>query len=171
MPSEKVNNAGIYYLFEDYGKQNTIVFSNSLGTNFSMWEKQREEISEHFNLLFYDTRGHGKSEVTAGDYSADLLGNDILQLTEFLGIKEFYFCGISMGGLTGQWLALNAEGRIKKLIASNTAARIGTAQGWNSRIKNVSENGLSSILEATAERWFTESFNTNHKNEVDGNFP
>ena len=168
MPSEKVNNAGIYYLFEDYGKQNTIVFSNSLGTNFSMWEKQREEISKYFNIMFYDTRGHGKSEVTEGDYSAELLGNDILQLTEFLGIKEFYFCGISMGGLIGQWLALNADGRLKKLIISNTAAKIGTAEGWNSRIKSVSENGLSSILGATAERWFTESFNKNHKNEVDG---
>lgn len=168
MPSAKVNNTEINYRFEDYGHENTLVFSNSLGTNFSMWKKQHEEISKHFNILFYDTRGHGKSEVTEGDYSAELLGNDILQLTEFLGIHYFYFCGISMGGLIGQWLALNGEGRIKKLIISNTAAKIGTGEGWNSRIKSVSENGLSSILEATAERWFTESFNKNHKNEVDG---
>lgn len=138
-----------------------------MGTNFSMWKKQREALSEHFNLLFYDTRGHGKSKVTQGDYSADLLGNDVLALTEFLGINEFHFCGISMGGLIGQWLALNAIGRLKKLVISNTAAKIGTEAGWNSRIKIVTENGLSSILEATAERWFTEIFNENHKDEVD----
>lgn len=168
MPSTKVNNAEINYLFEDYGKENTVVFSNSLGTNFSMWEKQREEISKYFNILLYDTRGHGQSEVTKGDYSAELLGNDLLQLTESLGINEFYFCGISMGGLIGQWLALNSNGRLKKLMISNTAAKIGTAEGWNSRIKSVSGNGLSSILDATAERWFTDSFNKNHKNEVDG---
>lgn len=165
MPFAKVNNTTIHYKFEDFGKEETIVFSNSLGTNLSMWKKQREDFSQHFNLLFMDTRGHGESEVFDGEYSAELLGNDVLQLTQLLGIHEFHFCGISMGGLIGQWLTINS-GRVKKAVIANTAAKIGTTEGWNHRIQTVSQNGLSSILDATAQRWFTPDFNRTNSMEV-----
>ncbi|WP_394365628.1 alpha/beta fold hydrolase [Kaistella daneshvariae] len=61
------------------------------------------------HYFFSDTRGHGESETTDGDYSAELLGNDILELIKILGIKSFNFCGLSMGGLIGQWLGFKCR--------------------------------------------------------------
>ena len=166
MPQLKINGATLNYLYIDNSKAETLVFSNSLGTNFSMWVKQKKEISKHFNILFSDTRGHGESETTDGDYSAELLGNDVLQLTKELGIQTFYFCGLSMGGLIGQWLALNAGDRVKKLIISNTSPKIGHAETWNDRIKLVNKQGLEPVAAATPEKWFTDDFIKNEEEQV-----
>lgn len=167
MPQLKINNASLNYKFLDNGKDETLVFSNSLGITFSMWAKQEGEISKYFNILFYDTRGHGESETTEGDYSAELLGNDVLELTKNLGIENFHFCGLSMGSLIGQWLALNGGNRVQKVILCNTAAKIGTEQGWNERIQLVNEKGLESVAESTPEKWFSDDFIQNKKDEVD----
>ncbi|SFI67618.1 3-oxoadipate enol-lactonase [Kaistella treverensis] len=166
MPKITVNKAVLNYKFLDNGKAETLVFSNSLGTNYSMWAKQENELSKHFNLLFSDTRGHGESETTDGDYSAELLGNDILELTEILGFKSFIFCGLSMGGLVGQWLALNGGSRVEKLILCNTSPKIGTKESWNERISIVKTKGLKPVGENTAEKWFTDDFIKNEPEEV-----
>lgn len=161
-----VNNTKIHYEYLQNGKDKTLVFSNSLGTNFSMWNPQIEALSQEYNLLFQDTRGHGQSNVTSGEYSAELLGKDVLALLDFLNIEKFAFCGLSMGGLIGQWLGIHAKGRIEKLIICNTAAKIGTQKGWNQRIATVSENGLVNIVPATAERWFTEKFRASSYDQI-----
>lgn len=151
-------SAGIHYQYDFYGHAETLVFSNSLGCDLSMWEEQAAFFSPHFNVLRYDTRGHGKSEVTQGEYSIEMLANDVIDLLDKLGIEKVLFCGISMGGLIGQYLGIHAPQRIHKLIIANTAAKIGTVASWNSRIKEVNENGLLSIVSATEGRWFTPNF-------------
>lgn len=166
MPITRINNAAIFYDFLDSGKEKTILFSNSLGTNHKMWKAQKEALSQYYNLLFQDTRGHGKSEVTFGEYSAELLGNDVISLLDKLNLDRVVFCGLSMGGLIGQWLGINAPNRIEKLILCNTAAKIGTKEGWNKRIEDVSKNGLESIVAATEERWFTKGFINSSKNQI-----
>jgi 3-oxoadipate enol-lactonase len=158
MPIITINNNACYYEFEDFGNSEVLIFSNSLGTSLSMWDEQVHILSPHFNILRYDTRGHGKSGV--GETTTDIatLGNDVLALMDYLKIEKAHFCGLSMGGLIGQWLGINASKRFEKITISNTAAKIGNAEGWNQRIKHVSENGLESITAATAERWFTPNF-------------
>jgi 3-oxoadipate enol-lactonase len=158
MPYARINNVELYYKYEHFDKDKTLIFSNSLGTNLSMWEKQVAALSSHFNILRYDTRGHGKSGV--GETPADIavLGSDVVGLLDELTLKTVYFCGLSMGGLIGQWLGINASKRFEKIILSNTAAKIGNTEGWNQRIDYVSKNGLESITGATAERWFTPHF-------------
>ena len=167
MSKIKKQNTVLNYVFDDFKKEQTVVFSNSLGTDLSMWDKQIELIGTEFNILRYDTRGHGKSEVVEGEYSIEMLGNDVLDLLDNLKIEKVIFCGLSIGGLTGQWLGIHAPERLNKLILCNTAVKIGNNEGWNTRIETVQKNGLESIVSATQERWFTPKFVTQNKTEVD----
>ena len=155
------------YVFDDFKKEQTLVFSNSLGTDLTMWDKQIELLGQEFNILRYDTRGHGKSEVAEGEYSIEMLGNDVLDLLDYLKIEKVNFCGLSIGGLTGQWLGIHAPERLNKLILCNTAVKIGNNEGWNSRIETVQKNGLESIVSGTQERWFTAEYVAENKVEVD----
>ena len=94
------------------------------------------------------------------------LGNDVIELLDHLKLKKVMFCGLSMGGQIGQWLGIHHPERFHKMILANTAAKIGDAKAWNSRIEYVTEHALSSILEGTAERWFTKDFREKHPKKV-----
>jgi 3-oxoadipate enol-lactonase len=132
-----------------------LFFSHSLGADLSMWQPQLDACSRHLSVLRCDTRGHGKSSVPPGPYTVAQLGQDILALADHVGAARFHFCGLSMGGLIGQWLALNARGRLNRLVLSNTAAKIGTHAGWEERIGGVHSSGLAAIVDTGMQRWFT----------------
>jgi 3-oxoadipate enol-lactonase len=166
MSKIKIKHTTLNYVFDDFKKEQTIVFSNSLGTDLTMWDKQVALLGAEFNILRYDTRGHGKSEIVEGEYSIEMLGNDVLDLLDYLKIERVNFCGLSIGGLTGQWLGIHAPERLNKLILCNTAVKIGNNEGWNSRIETVQKNGLDSIVSGTQERWFTPEFVSENKDEV-----
>lgn len=162
-----MQNTVLNYIFDDFRKKQTLVFSNSLGTDLTMWDKQIELLGQEYNIVRYDTRGHGKSEATEGEYSSEMLGNDVLDLLDHLRIEKVNFCGLSIGGLTGQWLGIHAPERLNKLILCNTAVKIGNNEGWNTRIEMVQKRGLDYIVPGTRERWFTPEFISEHKAEVD----
>jgi 3-oxoadipate enol-lactonase len=166
MPIIKLSNSDCNYEYEDFGNDKTIVFSNSLGTDLTMWEYQLDILSHHFNVLRMDSRGHGKSTVNQDEVSIADLGRDVIELLDKLKLNKVYFCGLSMGGLIGQWLGIHHSSRFEKIIISNTAAKIGTEESWNTRIKQVQSNGMASILDATAERWFTPEFRKNEPDTV-----
>lgn len=138
-----------------------LVLSNSLGTDLHMWDAQIPAFTEHFRVLRFDTRGHGKSLVTPGPYSIEQLGRDVLALLDALHIERAHFCGLSMGGLIGQWLGINAGQRLNKLIVCNTAAKIGDPSVWNPRIETVLRDGAAAMValrDASIARWFTADF-------------
>lgn len=135
-----------------------VVFSNSLGTTLSLWEAQADALSADFRVLSYDTRGHGGSAKSKGPYTFEQLGTDVLNLADALGIERFSFCGISMGGVTGQWLGVHAPDRVNKLVLCNTAARLGSAQVWLDRADLVRSQGMRPVVEGTPGRWFTPAF-------------
>lgn len=143
-----------------------LVFSNSLGADMGMWEELIPFLLPYFQVLQYDTRGHGGSEVTENSYTIDLLGNDLIDLLNELKIEKVYFCGLSMGGLIGQWLGIHHPNRILKLIISNTNAKIGTAETWNDRINTIKKDGMRAIVDGTMERWFTDDFRKNNLNRI-----
>jgi 3-oxoadipate enol-lactonase len=158
----------IHYQLDGTPGAPVLMFSNSLGADLSMWNPQVHALSGQFRILRYDTRGHGQSEVSPGPYTLDRLGRDVLQLLDELGLAEVNFCGLSMGGLTGLWLALHAPQRIRRLILSNTGAKLGTAEMWNARVEQVRAGGMASIVEVTLERWLGAAFRTAHPDQTDG---
>lgn len=139
-----------------------ILFCNSLGADLRMWDPQAQALAGRFNVLRYDRRGHGQSGPPPAPYSIDDLGRDALALLDALKIERAHFCGLSIGGLTGQWLGLHAGNRLDKIVLCATAAKIGDAQSWAARIASVKADGLAPLVPATAERWFTPKFNAEH---------
>lgn len=135
-----------------------LVLSNSLGTTLDMWDPQIDALARTFRVLRYDTRGHGRSDVPPPPYSIDDLGRDVLSLLDALDIERAHFVGLSMGGVTGQWLGIHAPSRIDKLVLSNTAARVGTPDGWQARAELVRSSGLDAVATASPARWFTVEF-------------
>jgi 3-oxoadipate enol-lactonase len=158
MPFLDVNNTRIHYDLTGPATAPILVFSNSLGTNFLMWDPQVRALGKMMRLLRYDTRGHGKTSTTPGPYSFDQLGRDALALVDALQIDHFSFCGLSMGGAIGMWLALNAPQRLRKLVLCSTSAKFGSTDTWNTRIAAVRKGGMKPISQAVMERWFTATY-------------
>lgn len=146
--------------YELLGLENApvLAFSNSLGTDLSMWDAQCQELARRFRILRYDMRGQGKSPVMAGDSTIEQFARDFLGLLDALGLRRVSFCGLSMGGMIGMWLGVNAHERLDALVLCNTAARIGTKEMWNARIASARQGGMKSVSSAVIERWFTPEF-------------
>lgn len=155
MPFLTVENTRMFYRLEGNPGRLLLVLSHSIGTDHGMWESQIEDLIQHFQVLRYDIRGHGASDASPGDYSIELLGNDILVLADMLGIRKFAFCGLSLGGAIGQWLAINAPERIEHLILANTAPKFGTPEHWETRKRTVMEKGMKAILDLAMQRFFS----------------
>ena len=158
MPFAQLKDVRIHYDLAGPTNAPVLVFSNSLGENLSMWDPQMPVFQKAFRVLRYDTRGHGQSSVTPGPYIIEQLARDILALLDKLEFELVQFCGLSMGGQTGMWLALNAAARLQKLVLCNTAVKIGTPEMWNPRIEAVRNNGMKSISKAVMERWFSAEY-------------
>jgi 3-oxoadipate enol-lactonase len=144
-----------------------LVFSNSLGTNLHMWDRQAESLSKKFRVIRYDTRGHGKTEAPNYPYTFDMLGHDAIALFDALKLNKVRFCGLSMGGMIGMWLGRNAPERIEKLVVANTAAKFGLPEIWNQRVVAVRKDGMKPITPTVLERWFTKSFREKSPKEVE----
>jgi len=165
MPFADLTDVRIHYSLTGPAFAPVLVFSNSLGANFSMWNSQLT-LSSRYRLLRYDTRGHGQSSAPPGRYSIELLANDVVHLLDALTLDRVNFCGLSMGGQTGIWLGLHAPERLQKLILCNTGARIGTPELWNARIDAVLARGMADISAAVVGRWFTPDFTLQHADLV-----
>jgi len=135
-----------------------LMLSNSLGTNLHMWDDQVAPFTRHFRVLRYDRRGHGRSGAPAGPYSMERLGRDVLAVLDDLRIDKVSWCGLSMGGMVGQWLGANAPERIDKLVLSNTACYYADRSFWAERIALVRKSGVAPLAALTMERWFTKDF-------------
>lgn len=166
MPFAEVGDVRLHYTLDGDAAKPVLMLSNSLGTSGEMWAPQVARFAEHFRVLRYDTRGHGQSSVTPGPYAIAQLARDALGLLDHLGIARAHFCGLSMGGITGMWLALHAPERIDRLVLSNTAAWIGPSDAWTTRAAKVAQDGLGSIADAVVSRWLTPDYAAEHPEQV-----
>ena len=144
-----------------------LLMAHSLGADLTQWDPQMPSLTRRFRVIRYDSRGHGHSEPTPGPYSIDQLGRDALAILDALGVEKAHFLGLSLGGLVGMWLMVNAPGRVDRVILSNTNACFGHADVWNARIRQVLAEGMDSIAAATMDRWFTREFQEKAPAEVD----
>lgn len=156
-----------HYKLEGTPNSPVLIFSNSLGSNYHMWDELVPLLLPYFQVLRYDTRGHGHSSITAGEYSVQLLAEDVLQLADNLGIEKFAFCGLSMGGLIGQYLGIHHSNRLTHLVLSNTAAKIGDEARWTDRAKFIAQHGTEGMAQETMQRWFSDAFIANRPDRIE----
>lgn len=154
MPFTNVNNTRMFYRLEGRAGLPVLVMSHSLGCDLGMWAPQMPQLLERMQVLRYDTRGHGASDVPAADCTIADLGRDVVALTAGLNIRKFAFCGLSMGGAIGQWLAINMPGLVTDLILANTAPRFSTRDVWETRIRDVRRGGMPAIVDVVMGRFF-----------------
>jgi 3-oxoadipate enol-lactonase / 4-carboxymuconolactone decarboxylase len=155
LPFATTNNTRTFYRLEGKPGAPVLVLSHSIGTDSSLWAPQMPDLMQHFQVLRYDTRGHGAADAPQGEYSIDQLGRDFLDLVDTLKISTFAFCGLSMGGAVGQWVALNAGERLTHLVLANTSPQFGPAANWDARRKAVLEGGMAAIVDMVMQRFFS----------------
>lgn len=131
-----------------------VVLSNSLGTDMRLWDEQVPALTGRFRVLRYDQRGHGGTEGKPGPYTLAQLGGDVLELLDRLDIAEAHFAGVSLGGMTGMWLAEHAPERIGRLALICTSADLG-GTAWLDRAATVRAHGIAAMVEPSLPRWFT----------------
>jgi 3-oxoadipate enol-lactonase len=154
----KVDDIRVHYSLAGDPSRPCLLLSNSLGTDLGMWDVQADALARDFHVLRYDMRGHGQTTSGAEAVSLDRLGRDVAGLMDALMIPRAHFCGISMGGLIGQWMGINQPQRIDKLVIANTAARIGSEEGWTARAAQVRGDSMHGVADGAAARWFTAGF-------------
>jgi 3-oxoadipate enol-lactonase len=136
----------------------TLMLSNSLGCPLQMWQPQMAALTEKFRVIRYDRRGHGKSSVPPGPYSMERFGKDVLAILDYLDIEKTHWCGLSMGGMVGQWLGANAPERFDRIVLSNTSCYYPDPTNWLNRIKAVKEGGIAAVADTVIAGWLTADF-------------
>jgi 3-oxoadipate enol-lactonase len=154
-----VNGIDIAYRIDGPDDAPTVVMSNSLASNLTMWDAQVEALVPRYRVVRYDTRGHGNTSATGGGYSIDMLVADLIGLLDALGIEKSAFCGLSLGGMIGQQLGIEHADRFTGLVLADTISRWPEGAGvlWAGRIRAAQQQGMKSLVEGTLERWFTPS--------------
>ncbi len=156
----KANDIRMNYELSGKKGAPAVAFTHSLGSSLVMWHPQIAILEPHYQVLRYDTRGHGKTDVSTGSYSLELLAEDVVGLLDALGIERTHFVGLSIGGMIGQCLGLNHAKRLRSLVLCDTRSWAPPEgdQAVQERIETARRKGLGVLLEPTLERWFTPSF-------------
>jgi 3-oxoadipate enol-lactonase len=157
-----------HYTVDGSADKPALVFSNSLGSDLRIWDPMVPYLAGDFRLIRYDTRGHGLSEAPPRPYSASDLAGDVVGLLDALQVEQAVICGLSVGGVIAQQLAIEHPDRVRALVLCDTGARIGTVSSWEERIATVRTNGLTVLATPSMERWFSEDFRRRHSAEVRG---
>jgi 3-oxoadipate enol-lactonase len=152
MPFAVSQGCRIYYRLEGSPEKPLLVLVHSLGTDHGMWDPQMQTLLSHFQVLRLDLRGHGASDVPAGDYTIAQLAADVLAVTPR---HRFSYCGLSLGGMIGQWLAAHHPERIERLALANTSPRVADPSQFEIRRQAVLAEGLGAVEPAVMQRFFS----------------
>ena len=170
MDTISANGIDINYCLDIQKNENpdapVVMLSNSLLSNYAMWDDQIEELTKHFTVLRYDTRGHGGTDAPATSYSIDLFVDDVVGLLDILAIDKVHFVGLSMGGFIGQLFSARHSDRVRSLTLCDTACVMPPASLWDDRIKIAETEGVEGLIEGTLSRWFTEQFRRTNDKDV-----
>lgn len=164
----RFNGQILHFADENAGQGGTIVFANSLGTDFRIWDGVVARLGTARRLLRYDLRGHGLSDAPPAPY---MIGDHVADLEALLdarGIKAALVVGLSVGGLIAQGLAARRPDLVRALVLCDTAHRIGTVESWSARIDAVRTGGIAAIADAILERWFSNGYRTTMQDDLAG---
>jgi 3-oxoadipate enol-lactonase len=148
----------VAYSLDGRDRAPVVVLSNSLGSTPAMWDPQVPALAERFRVVRYDHRGHGASPVPPAPYELGDLGADVIALLDRLGFERVHWCGLSLGGMVGMWMAINAPDRIDRLVLCCTSAKLGPAEMWADRAATVRAQGVDAVADAGIERWLSPGF-------------
>jgi 3-oxoadipate enol-lactonase len=140
----------------------SLIFTHSLGTDHRMWDLQVKALKDQFYIVAIDNIGHGGSDVPGGDYTIAEMAATVMAVADTAELDRFHFCGLSVGGITGQYLATEHPERLLSLTLSNTAARIGAPELWDERSRTATSRGMSALADSVMERWFSPHFAERH---------
>lgn len=157
MQAITLNDQLIAYQHRTGGGGPCVVFANSLGSDQSLWDDVIAQLGRGFDTLTYDLRGHGLSGVSQG-YTVVDMADDLIALLDALGLCDVILCGVSVGGMVAQSVAVRRPDLLRTVILSNTAARIGSDARWNDRIAAVETGGIETIAETILENWFAPTY-------------
>lgn len=145
-----------------------LLFLNSLGTSLEMWDDQIEALSERYEIIRYDARGHGRSSCGSGS-ALDIgrLARDAVAVLDACGVARAHLCGLSLGGMTAMQIASGWPDRVLRLALCNTSPYMPPREGWDERIRMVTEQGMAALVEGVLERWFTPQFREAEPERVD----
>ena len=162
----KASVNGIDINYEVSGKEGApwLVLSHSLACTVRMWDPQVEAFKDRFRIVNYDMRGHGATSAPQGPYTLDMLAEDVLGLLRFLKIQKAIFCGLSIGGMIGQTLALKSPGSFTKMVLADTTHTQPpeALKQWEDRINIATTKGMAGLVDGTMERWFTAPYRKNN---------
>ncbi|WP_289078065.1 3-oxoadipate enol-lactonase [uncultured Thalassospira sp.] len=153
-----INGTHIHYSQSGPKDAPVLVFSNSLGTDLRIWDDVVAALSERFNIVTYDKRGHGLSGIGDAPYDIALHANDLIGLLDHLGLDKVIICGLSVGGLIAQKVTQLQPERVRGLILCDTAPKLGDYNGWNTRIEAIKADGIDVLGDAIMERWLSPMF-------------
>ena len=153
-----INGTHIHYSQSGPKDAPVLVFSNSLGTDLRIWDDVVAALSERFNIVTYDKRGHGLSGIGDAPYDIALHANDLIGLLDHLGLGKVIICGLSVGGLIAQKVTQLQPERVRGLILCDTAPKLGDYNGWNTRIEAIKADGIDVLGDAIMERWLSPMF-------------
>jgi 3-oxoadipate enol-lactonase len=149
-----------------------LVLGNPIGTTRDVWSHQVPVLSRYFRIVRYEHRGHGipgaQSPAPKGPYTIAELGADVLGMLSSRGIERFAFAGVSLGGMTGLWLAANAPERVTSLAVCCAALTpLPDARSWHDRAALVRAKGMAPLAEMVVPRWFTPRFMSAEPEQVE----
>ncbi|MGM0423552.1 MAG: 3-oxoadipate enol-lactonase [Thermodesulfobacteriota bacterium] len=157
MPVAEVNQTRLNYQWEGPAQGQVVMLCNSLASNLGMWDMQVQELVQAgYQVLRYDTRGHGESDVPEAPYSMEMLLNDVIGLLDYLQLERVHFCGLSLGGMLGQMLGIHYPQRLNRLLLCSTAAYLGPPEMWEERMQAARSQGMQPLVQPSIDRWFTQ---------------
>ncbi|MBZ0130887.1 MAG: 3-oxoadipate enol-lactonase [Rhodobacteraceae bacterium] len=162
----RVNGVNLHYADQGPRDGRPLVFANSLGTDFRLWDQLLPLLPKGLRVIRYDKRGHGLSDGPAAPYFMGDLVADLAALLDALKVRDAVVVGLSIGGMIAQGLAAERPDLVRAMVLSNTGARIGNEAIWDERMGTARKGGIEALADATLERWFSADFRTNRRAEL-----
>jgi 3-oxoadipate enol-lactonase len=168
MAFARANGGVVHYADEGPRAAKPIVFINSLGTDFRIWDEVAKPLAQNARIVRYDKRGHGLSELRAGAASIADFATDLSALLDLLQMRAATIVGLSIGGMIAQELYRLRPDLVFSLVLCDTGHRIGGPEFWAGRISTVATSGIESIADGVMQRWFTKSYHDNSADALAG---
>jgi len=148
----------IHYSVEGPAEGPALILINSLGLDLRMWDDVASILRSDYQLVRYDKRGHGLSDCPPAPYSIDQFVSDLHRLIDHLDLPQAALIGISIGGLIAMEFAASYPDLVPYLVVFDTAARVGSSEAWETRIRDIKSKGMESMTSVILPIWFSSSF-------------